>query len=113
MRTEENDFLQSRVVRNLIRDVATRARYVVGIGQMPVAVHDAHNSRKLACQGIARVHAQHEVRREIRAPRPRVIEIVFCVQRVVADKAGEDSSLHRQPFPHGCQIRDIRRAEMT
>src|SRR6266704_2528981 len=45
------------------------------------------------CERVTRVDAHHQVGSEISTPGTRVIEIVLHVQRVIADKAREDSSL--------------------
>src|SRR2546423_1242654 len=80
---------------------------------MPVAIHHEESACQLAGERIAGIHAQHEIRREISAPGTRVVEIIFGVERIVADEAAEDPALHGEAFAHWRKIRDIRRTKMA
>ena len=81
--------------RHLIGGLASQAGHVVGIGKMPVAVYHEHRSGQLTDERVARVDSHHQIRREISSPGTRIVEVVLRVQRVIADEAGEDSSLYR------------------
>src|SRR5215471_4353132 len=74
---------------------------------MPISIDYEECAANFLCKRIGHIHAHHEVRREIRAPWPRVIEIVFGVERVVADETAEDAGLDRQTFSNRCKIRDV------
>src|SRR5437764_216262 len=74
---------------------------------MPVSIDDKESARQLLRERIAHVHAQHEVRREVGAPGSRVVEIIFGVQRIVADETTEDAALNRQALTDRSEIRDV------
>ena len=55
-------------------------------------------------EGITRIDTHHQIRREVGAPGPRVVEIVLGVERIISNKAAEDSALQREPLAHGRKI---------
>ena len=67
---------------------------MIGIGEVPVSIHNENRSGQLVVERVARVDAHHEIGRKISTPGTRIVEVVLRVQRVIADEAGEDSSLH-------------------
>src|SRR5258706_1789834 len=80
---------------------------------MPVAIDDEERFGDLLREWITYVYTHHEIRREVRAPRPRVVQIVFGVEGIVPDKPAKDSALNRQPFVDGSEIRNIRWSQVT
>src|SRR6266403_2432062 len=80
---------------------------------MPVSIDDEERAGDLLREWISYVYTHHEIRREVRAPRPRVVQIVFGVERIVPDKTAKDSALDRQPFADRSEIRNIRWSQVT
>src|SRR6266403_4102101 len=80
---------------------------------MPVSIDDEERAGDLLREWISYVYTHHEIRREVRAPRPRVVQIVFGVERIVPDKTAKDSALDRQPFADRSEIRNIRRSQVA
>ena len=81
--------------------------------EVKIAVHDERRRRQTRTDRIRRVDAHHQIRRVVGAPRPRVREVVFRVQGVVANQAGEDAALNRQSAADRREIRHVGRTEMA
>src|SRR6266496_3553101 len=96
-----------------VRELSTPVRNVVSVSQMKIAADDECGSRQLAGKRICRIDAEHEIRRKVRTPRPRVVEVVFGVERVVSDEAAEDAALNGQSLTHWQQVGDIGRAQVS
>ena len=94
MRSPENCFLQRDCRGVAVRNLHAAARNAVGVGKMPVAVDGVESAGQFVRDRIRHVDTHHEIRRKVRAPRPRVVEVVLCVQRIVANQTGEDAALN-------------------
>src|SRR6476620_476975 len=75
---------------------------------MPVTVDDEQRARESLRERITRVRTHHQIRREVGAPGPRVVEIVLGVERVVADETAKDSRLQRKHLADRREIRNVR-----
>src|SRR5215470_11377820 len=80
---------------------------------MPVTVDNEKRAGELFSHWVTRVDPKHEVWRKIRTPGACVAEIVFCVERIVADETAENTGLDRQAPAHWRKIRDVRRTEVS
>src|SRR6185436_269837 len=98
MRTDENRLLHSYMRSCRDRCFAAPTGDVVSAGQMPVSNDEEKRAGDFPGERITRIHAHHEVRREICSPWSRVVQIVFRVERIVTDQAAENSTLNRKAF---------------
>src|SRR5207245_1663028 len=105
-------FLRGHVAGRLIGDLSTNARNIVGMGEVPVTVDDEPCRRQIGANGVSSVEAEHQVRGKVGAPWPRVVEVLFRIERVVSDQAAEDPALEREPLAQWREVRNVRRAEM-
>src|SRR5688572_27449955 len=80
---------------------------------MPVAIDSVDGGGEIVRQWVAGIDTHHQIRSEVRAPRSRVIEVVFCVERVIPDQTCEDSGLQRQAFADRGQVRHVGETDMT
>ena len=101
------------MVHRFTSKLATGTGDTIRVGQVPVPIHDEECAREFVCELIASVHPKHEIRREVCAPRARVGEIIFGVQRIITDETAEDSALQGEPFADRRKIRYVRRAEVS
>ena len=113
MRAVDDRFLRGHMAGRLIGDLRTNARNVVGMGKVPITVDEEPCRRQIGANGISSVEAEHQVRGEVGAPWPRVVEVVFRIERVVSDQAAEDAGLKREAAAQRCDIRNVRRAKMN
>ena len=93
MRAVKNRLLQCHVVTCLVSKLATRTGNVVGVCQVPVAIDQEQSSSQSSSERVLSIHTQHQVWREIGAPRARIGEIVLSIQGVISDETAEDSAL--------------------
>src|SRR5262249_41619344 len=92
-----------------VSKLCAEAGDIIGVRQVPITANNKHSPRHLRRERILGVHAQHQIRREIGTPWPGVIEIVLCIERIVADKTAENSALNCQSLAYRSEIKHIGR----
>ncbi len=113
MRSHEDRLLDGQTGRRTDGRLPTPTGNIVRPREVPISIDNEKSAGDFLREWITHVYAHHEVRREIGAPRSRVVEIVLGVQPIVPNKAAEDSPLDCQPLTYGRKIRNIRRAQLT
>src|SRR6185369_13919154 len=113
MRPPKGSLLHCYSRARFIDELATRTWNTVRVGQMPVSIHNEQRAGELLAEGIACGHSCHQVRSEVSSPGSAVVEVIFGVERIVADQAAEDSALQGEPFANGRKIRRICWPEVT
>ena len=74
------------------------------MGKMIIPVDNKAGDGQLIVHGILRVYAEHHIGRIVGDPGPRVVCIVFRIERFVADETVEQTRLHCQTVPDRSQI---------
>src|SRR6267378_2703004 len=93
MRSHQKRLLDGQVRSRTDSRLSTHTRNIVCTREVPVSIDNEKSAGDLLRERITRVHTHHEVRREVGAPRSGVVEVVFCIEGIVSDKAAEDSAL--------------------
>src|SRR5215469_756985 len=100
MRTSQDGLLQIQMVCRGVANLSAKARNIVRVREMRVIINHKPRYRDFSAEWIARVGTEHQVRCVVPSPRPRVIEVVLGVERIVADQAAEEPDLYRQAIAY-------------
>src|SRR5262245_61290730 len=113
MWTNQKSLLHRPTRIHFISELATHTGRAVRSCKVPIPIDHEESTGELFGERITHISAPHQIRCEVCSPGSRVIEIVFRIQRIVANKAGEDSGLQCQPLAHRREIRHIRWSKLS
>src|SRR6185437_1730621 len=113
VRSSIESLCQRQPGRRLPGPSSSIAWLIVRMRQMEVPIDNKGSDRQIITHRILRIAAKHLVWRVICDPRPRIVGIVYCIERFVADQTVEQTSGDQQSFAERSQIRHVRQTDMA
>src|SRR6266851_7833384 len=112
VRAIEDCLLDVHVLRGGVDELPAGTRNIVCMSKMPIAIKDERRCREFSRERITGVHPEHQIRRVVCSPGARILEVIFGVQRIIADEAVEEPRLDRESVAYRRKIGNICQAKV-